>query len=203
VNAERGLPRVHDKTLSIVALSALLEMEPAAVPAELRDGWPGIVGGAIRVFKGLPKAIAARKTLQDALHEDEEDEDEDEQRLLNLNEEEGDVWDEDSAYIEMLAKEGQRLREAADRKDHDADGESDVSDEEEIEEELGFISPLDTVNPYVTFKQALATLEVKDRVMYQAATTSLNVEQQTVLMEIMKIAEEGVASVGAPAAGAP
>jgi hypothetical protein len=24
---------------------------------------------------------------------------------LNLNEEEGDVWDDDSAYIEMLAKE--------------------------------------------------------------------------------------------------
>ena len=50
-------------------------------------------------------ATAARKALQDSLHEDEEDEDEDEQRLLNLNEEEGDVWDEDSAYIEMLAKE--------------------------------------------------------------------------------------------------
>ncbi|KAH9168755.1 ARM repeat-containing protein [Lactarius sanguifluus] len=46
VNADRGLPRVHDKTL------------PVAVPAELRDGWPGIVGGAIRVFKGLPKAVA-------------------------------------------------------------------------------------------------------------------------------------------------
>jgi hypothetical protein len=58
VNAERGLPRVHDKTLSIVALSALLEMDAVAVPAELRDGWPGIVGGAIRVFKGLPKAVA-------------------------------------------------------------------------------------------------------------------------------------------------
>jgi importin-7 len=54
--------------------------------------------------------------------------------------------------------QGQRLREAAERKDHDVlDGDaSDVSDEEEIEEELGFISPLDAVNPYVTFKQALA-----------------------------------------------
>ncbi|KAH8989143.1 ARM repeat-containing protein [Lactarius akahatsu] len=197
VNADRGLPRVHDKTLSIVALSALLEMEPVAVPAELRDGWPGIIGGAIRVFKGLPKAVAARKALQDSLQEDEEDEDEDEQRLLNLNEEEGDVWDEDSAYIEMLAKEGQRLREAAERKEHDVDGAaSDVSDEEEIEEELGFISPLDTVNPYVTFKQALSTLEVKDRAMYQAATTSLNVEQQTLLMEIMRMAEEGTTATG-------
>lgn len=204
VNAERGLPRVHDKILSIVALSALLEMEPAAVPAELRDGWLGIVAGAIQVFKGLPKAVAARKALQDSLHEDEEDEDDDEQQLLNMNDEEGDVWDEDSAYIEMLAKEGKRLREAAERKEHDADGgTSDVSDEEEIEEELGFISPLDTVNPYVRFKQALATLEVKDRAVYQAATTSLNVEQQTLLMEIMRIAEEGATGVEAAPAGAP
>jgi importin-7 len=39
------------------------------------------------------------------LHEEDEEDEEDEQRYLNLNEEEGDVWDEDSAYIEMLAKE--------------------------------------------------------------------------------------------------
>ena len=44
-------------------------------------------------------------------------------------------------------------------------------------------------------------LEVKDRVMYQEATTSLNVEQQTLLMEIMRIAEEaaGAAGTGASA----
>ncbi|KAH9999685.1 armadillo-type protein [Russula compacta] len=205
VNAERGLPRVHDKTLSIVALSALLEMKAGTVPAELRDGWVGIVGGAIRVFKGLPKAIATRKELQDSLQEDEGEEDEDEQRYLNLNEEEGDVWDEDSAYIEMLAKEGQRLREAAERREHDGDGDaSDASDEDDIEEELGFISPLDAVNPYVTFKQALAALEVNDRAMYQAATTALNVEQQTLLMEIMRTADEvAAASARAPATGAP
>lgn len=52
--------------------------------------------------------------------------------------------------------QGQRLREVAERREHDGDsGASDASDEEEIEEELGFISPLDNVNPYVTFKQAL------------------------------------------------
>jgi hypothetical protein len=57
-----------------------------------------------------------------------------------------------------LHAQGKRLREAAERKEHDADGgASDVSDEEVIEEELGFISPLDTVNPYVRFKQALAS----------------------------------------------
>ena len=58
IDKEHGLPRVHDKTLSIVAMSALLEMKAGAVPAELREGWPGIVGAAIKVFRGLPKAVA-------------------------------------------------------------------------------------------------------------------------------------------------
>ena len=58
VDKEHGLPRVHDKTLSIVAMSALLEMKAGTVPAELREGWPGILGGVIKVFKGLPKAVA-------------------------------------------------------------------------------------------------------------------------------------------------
>jgi len=38
------------------------------------------------------------------MHEDEDEEDDDEQQYLNVNEEEGDVWDDNSTYIEMLAK---------------------------------------------------------------------------------------------------
>jgi len=34
-------------------------------------------------------------------------------------------------------------------------GEDEDDDEESIEEELGYISPLDSVDPYVAFKQAL------------------------------------------------
>ena len=48
-----------------------------------------------------------------------------------------------------------RLRERAESKDTDEDVLSDESDL--IEEELGFISPLDTVNPYSSFKQALTS----------------------------------------------
>ena len=55
-----GLPRVHDKKLCILALCALLEMPPDTVPEPLREGWPGIVGGVLRIFKGLPKAIESQ-----------------------------------------------------------------------------------------------------------------------------------------------
>ena len=36
-------------------------------------------------------------------------------------------------------------------------GSDSSSEEEEIEEELGYFSPLDTVNPYETFKNALTS----------------------------------------------
>jgi hypothetical protein len=54
---ESRLPRVHDKKLTIIALCALLEMPADAVPEGLREGWPGIVGGALKVFKTIPKAL--------------------------------------------------------------------------------------------------------------------------------------------------
>ncbi|KAG1739674.1 hypothetical protein EDB19DRAFT_1828681 [Suillus lakei] len=76
------------------------------VPEGLRDGWPGIVGRTLNIFKTLPQAVAKRKVLEDQLVEGDCDEDEDETRSLNLEgEEDEDVWDEDSTYLEILAKE--------------------------------------------------------------------------------------------------
>jgi len=57
INNPNQLPRVHDKKLSIMALCALLEMDPVNIPPSLSDGWPGIVAGIIKLFKDLPKAI--------------------------------------------------------------------------------------------------------------------------------------------------
>jgi len=57
INSDTKLPRVHDKRLSIVALSSLMEVDPSAIPDILKEGWPGIVGGALKLFKDLPKAM--------------------------------------------------------------------------------------------------------------------------------------------------
>jgi hypothetical protein len=137
------------------------------------------VGGALNIFKALPQAITKRKVLEDQLVEGSDDEDEDETRYLNLEGDEDDVWDEYSAYLEILAKEGARLRDK-----------SDISEESEIEEELGFFSPLDNANIYGTFKQALQTFQNQNSALYQAATTMLTVERQTVLMEVVTIANQ-------------
>ena len=129
----------------------------------------------------------------------------------SLNSPLDDVWDEDSAYVEMLANEGQRLREKSEKQ---AAGEevSDDEDEEDIEEELGYISPLDNVDPYITFKAALTgqyclslrrrtplltssvAFQMKNGHGYQLATTSLTPDHQTFLMEVMRLADEHAAA---------
>ena len=58
INSENKLPRVHDKKLSIVTLCALMEMLPSTIPPALQEGWPGVVAGALKIFKDLPKAMA-------------------------------------------------------------------------------------------------------------------------------------------------
>jgi len=181
---------VHDKKLSIVALCSLMEMDPSAIPDILKEGWPGIVGGALKLFKDFPKAMEVRQALEEAYEDDSDDDDIiDDSKVLNLNEDEEDVWDEDSAYLEMLAKEGARLREKSEKLAEGVEVE-DSDDEEEVKEELGYISPLDKVNPYATFKQALTSFQMQNSSNYQLATTSLTVEQQTLLMEVMRIADQ-------------
>ena len=58
---EDKLPRVHDKKLTIVAICALLEMDPSQIPEPVQEGWPNIVAGALHVFKGLPDAVAGKQ----------------------------------------------------------------------------------------------------------------------------------------------
>jgi hypothetical protein len=62
INNPKHLPRVHDKKLSIMALCALLEMDPVNILPSLSDGWPGIVAGIIKLFKDLPGAIQSGYT---------------------------------------------------------------------------------------------------------------------------------------------
>jgi len=107
IKAENGLPRVYDKRLTIIALSALMEMEQSTIPELLREAWQFLVSGALKVFEGLPKAVAgkqtvpftghipttdaplpARKELEDSFEDDDDFEDDDED-YLNLNEDEG------------------------------------------------------------------------------------------------------------------
>lgn len=49
--------RVHDKKLSIVAISALLTLRVQDVPNSVQQGWPRLLQGVVRLFQTLPAAM--------------------------------------------------------------------------------------------------------------------------------------------------
>lgn len=57
----------------------------------------------------------------------------------------------------MMFEQGARLRAMNEKREGGYVGSDSSSEEEEIEEELGYFSPLDSVNPYDTFKHALTS----------------------------------------------
>jgi len=148
----------------------------------------------LTVFKMLPDAVDERKKKQEELVADEDLDlpEEDELDELHLEEDENDVWDEDSALREILAQRTERAKRAEQATVEGDEGEED----EDIEEELGYISPLDTVDPYLAFKRALTILQMKNPGVYQASTSNLSVELQSQLIEVMKLAEQKEAEVG-------
>lgn len=55
-----GFSRVHDKKLSIVAISSLLTLRAEEIPTSVQQGWPRLLQGVVRLFQTLP---AAQKRL--------------------------------------------------------------------------------------------------------------------------------------------
>jgi importin-7 len=104
--------RVHDKKLSILAISALLTLRPEEIPISVQTGWPRLLGGVLQLFHTLPAAEKNREEMSRdndfQLHDNDDDDDEieawdGEGEWQNETEEtEGDVKDESSAYLEFL-----------------------------------------------------------------------------------------------------
>ena len=49
--------RVHDKKLSIAAITSLLVLRAEDVPQSVQQGWPRLLQGIVRLFQTLPAAL--------------------------------------------------------------------------------------------------------------------------------------------------
>lgn len=52
--------RVHDKKLSIAAITALLTLRAEDVPVSVQQGWPRLLQGIVRLFQTLPAALKSK-----------------------------------------------------------------------------------------------------------------------------------------------
>ncbi|KAJ5666191.1 uncharacterized protein N7477_008639 [Penicillium maclennaniae] len=181
--------RVHDKKLSIAAISSLLTMKAETVPHSVQQGWPRLLQGVTRLFQTLPAAIKMREdatkesdfTLDDDVEDDDEENDWDGE--VEWNEEEveealeGDVADESAAYLEFLNKEAQKFGSFAD------------DDDDEMDEESLLETPLDKVEPYGMFKHVFLSLQQEQPQLYESLTKVLGPEEQQIIESVFHEAD--------------
>ncbi|HEV7738552.1 MAG TPA: hypothetical protein VGO47_14425 [Chlamydiales bacterium] len=57
INSSEGMPRVHCKKLTIVALCKVLETLPVAAPPAVQGAWVHVMVGLLKNLRDLPKAL--------------------------------------------------------------------------------------------------------------------------------------------------
>lgn len=55
-----NMTRVHDKKLSIAAITTLLAIPPEQVPQSVQQGWPRLLHGLAKLFQTLPQALKSK-----------------------------------------------------------------------------------------------------------------------------------------------
>ena len=147
--------RVHDKKLSIGAITGLLTFGADEVPTSVRQGWPRLLQGIVRLFQTLPAAMKNREKAQQEEEYggggdyDDENEDEDEwegEDWEKEDDESADIPDESAAYLDFLSEQAQKLNSAV----GDDEGDDALAEESLLE------SPLDNMEPYGLFKETLS-----------------------------------------------
>lgn len=146
--------RVHDKKLSIGAITALLSLRGEEVPQSVQSGWPRLLQGVVRLFQTLPAALKNREEAQreedfglGGDYDDDEEEEEEweaEDWEAEETEETTDIKDESTAYLDFLSQQASKFNAAV--------GEDD---DDELEEESLLETPLDSMEPYGLFKSTL------------------------------------------------
>ncbi|KAL8761934.1 MAG: hypothetical protein Q9184_002003 [Pyrenodesmia sp. 2 TL-2023] len=184
--------RVHDKKLSIVAISSLLGLRGEDIPTSVQQGWPRLIQGVVRLFQTLPAAIKNREevtkegdfTINDDDDDDEREEWENDATWNNDidgegegDDAEGDVKDEGQAYLNFLNEEAQKFGAATD------------DDDEELEEESLLETPLDGVEPYGMFKTVLFRLQQEQHELYQNLVKVLNAEEEQIVQSVVAMAD--------------
>ncbi|KAJ3293673.1 hypothetical protein HDU79_012041 [Rhizoclosmatium sp. JEL0117] len=166
--------RVHDKKLSILALTAIIALPIQNIPS-LQNHIGTLLSTLMRLFKEYPEALETRNEYIKQIQredDDEEEEDDHTQSASEEREEDGDASDDDDDYVKYMAQ----------NKDFEDYGEFM---EMGLEEDPYFETPLDSVDPYIEFTRFLKSCP-PDHILL----TAVNAEQHTFLQSIVSQAEQ-------------
>ncbi|GFR51383.1 hypothetical protein Agub_g13813, partial [Astrephomene gubernaculifera] len=167
--------RQHDKKVCVLGLVSLLAVPEEALPAEVKAGLPQVQAGVMRLLLALKEQQAEAEEL--AKEEDDEEDDEEE--------EDGDIEDEEEDDDEVIRAARRGARDLL----GDGDSEGEDSDDEFTDDEEVH-TPIDPVDPYVFFADALSGLQQHMPARYQQLLSACDAGTQAALAGMMAYAAE-------------
>jgi hypothetical protein len=157
--------REHDKKVCILGLTSLFSLPAGQLPGEVLP----------HVFRALLELLVAYKDqLAEAAKAEEEEEDEDgddddmDEFQTDDEDEDGDDENPDETDGSTLRKLAAQAKDFRSYSDDDDFSDDDFSDDEELE------SPIDEVDPFVLFMDAVTAMQVSDSPRFQSLTQTLD-----------------------------
>lgn len=124
-----------------------------------------------------------------------EDDDDTEEEWVD---DEEDVYDEGHEYLEFLAQ--QAAKRANNEGEEDEDEDDEEEDFDDLEEEIYFESPLDSLDPYVVFREVFTGLQQHNPASYNELTKTTTPAQQEFIMHLLEVGELNAAAAAAESA---
>uniref|UniRef100_A0A0A9CSS8 Importin-7/11-like TPR repeats domain-containing protein n=1 Tax=Arundo donax TaxID=35708 RepID=A0A0A9CSS8_ARUDO len=180
--ARANFKREHDKKVCCLGLTSLIGLPADKIPAEALDQ---IFKATLELLVAYKDQVAESKKRDeeatddmDGFDADEEDEEVDSDKEMGLDDEDGDEVS--SLHLQKFAAEARGFQPA----DEDDDSDDDFSDDEEL------TSPIDEVDPFIFFVEAVQGLQASDPVRFQNLMQTLDFRYQALASGIAQHAEE-------------
>ncbi|KAK0608367.1 hypothetical protein LWI29_029702 [Acer saccharum] len=176
--------REHDKKVCCLGLTALLPLPSDQLPGEALG----------RVFKAtLDLLVAYKDQVAESAKEEEAEDDDDMDGFQTDDEDEGDGSDKemgvdaedgDEANSIRLQKLAAQARSFRPNDEDDDDSDDDYSDDEELQ------SPIDEVDPFIFFVDAIKVMQASDPLRFQNLTQTLDFHYQALANGVAQHADQ-------------
>jgi hypothetical protein len=191
--------RVHDRKVSLLAIFSILKLSESESPELIRCSLPQLMHMVATLFAGLPKAEKARAEQEKYFSGIEEADDchdfplEQSEEYIDhesqVSDDQDNEWEDEDEDEESGANGWPTDASAVNNAD--CEDNDDDDDDEELMEELYYESPLDSVvDVYVQFAELFTSIQQIRPDLYHGLTGSLSPEDQTVMMEVVRLAAE-------------